>query len=163
MSIESVMLSNHLILFCPLLILSSVFTRFRVFSNELALCIRCPKYWSFSISLANVQGWFPLGLTGWISLQFKGLSRIFSSTTVQKHQFFSAQPSLGDDYSWQEIWVNHTVSEYAPISHNLQCLWWAYFLKSSFTWMQKEERDYRVFKITWTTGVFICTSILKYT
>ena len=81
----------------------------------------------------NMQGWFPLGLTGLISLQSKGLSRIFSSTTVQKHQFFSAKPSLGDDYSWQEIWVNHAVSEYVPISHNLQGLWWAYFLKSSFT------------------------------
>ena len=42
----------------------------------------------------NIQGWFPLGLTGLISLQCKGLSRVFSSTTVQKHQFFSAQLSL---------------------------------------------------------------------
>ena len=42
----------------------------------------------------NRQGWFPLGWTGWISLLSKGLSRVFSSTTVQKHQFFSAQPSL---------------------------------------------------------------------
>ena len=42
----------------------------------------------------NIQHWFPLGLTGWISLQSKGLSRVFSNTTVQKHQFFGAQPSL---------------------------------------------------------------------
>ena len=42
----------------------------------------------------NIQGWFPLGSTGLVSLQSKGLSRVFSSTTVQKHQFFSAQPSL---------------------------------------------------------------------
>ena len=42
----------------------------------------------------NIQGWFPLGLTAWISLQSKGLSRVFSSTTVWKHQFFSVQPSL---------------------------------------------------------------------
>ena len=41
----------------------------------------------------NIQDWFPLGWTGWISLQSKGLSRVFSNTTVQKHQFFSAQPS----------------------------------------------------------------------
>ena len=49
---------------------------------------------SASVLPMNIQGWFPLGLTGWISLQSKGLSRVFSSTTVQKHQFFSAQPSL---------------------------------------------------------------------
>ena len=42
----------------------------------------------------NIQDWFPLGWTGWISLQSKGLSRVFSNTTVQKHQFFGAQPSL---------------------------------------------------------------------
>ena len=58
---------------------------------------RWPKYWSFSISPVlprNFQGWFPLGWTGWISLQSKGLSRIFSSNTVRKHQFFGTQPSL---------------------------------------------------------------------
>ena len=42
----------------------------------------------------NIQDWFPLGLTGWLSLQSKGLSRVFSNTTVQKHQFFGSQPSL---------------------------------------------------------------------
>ena len=47
-----------------------------------------------SVLSMNIQGWFPLGLTGWISLLFKGLSRIFSSTTVWKHQFFGTQPSL---------------------------------------------------------------------
>ena len=96
MSIESVMPSNHLILCRPLL-LSSIFLSIRVFSNELALPIRSPEYWSFSFSIspANVQGWFPLGWTGWISLQSKGLSRVFSNTTVQKHQFFSAQLLYG--------------------------------------------------------------------
>ena len=49
---------------------------------------------SASVLPLNTQNWFPLGLTGWISLQFKGLSRVFSSTTVQKHQFFGAQFSL---------------------------------------------------------------------
>ena len=46
------------------------------------------------------KGWFPLGLTGWISLQSKGLSSVFSSTTVQKHQFFGAQPSLSHIHTW---------------------------------------------------------------
>ena len=97
MSIESVMPSNHLILRHPLLLLPSVFPSIRVFSNESALCIRCPKYWSFnfpSVLPMNSQHWFPLGLTGLISLQSKGLSRVFFNTTVQKHQFSSAQLSL---------------------------------------------------------------------
>ena len=49
---------------------------------------------SASVLPMNIQDWFPLGLTGLISLQFKGLSRLFSSITIQKHQFFSTQPSL---------------------------------------------------------------------
>ena len=56
-----------------------------------------PKYWSFSFNISssvNTQDWFPLGWTGWISLQSKGLSRVFSNTTVQKDQFFGAQFSL---------------------------------------------------------------------
>ena len=87
---------NHLVLCHPLLLMPSTFPSIRVFSNESALCIRWPKYWSFtfSILLMNIQGWFPLGWTGWISLLSKGLSRVFSNTTVQKHQFFGIQPSL---------------------------------------------------------------------
>ena len=78
--------------------LPSIFPRVRVFSNELVLPIRWPKYWIFSFSISppkECSGLIFFGLTGWISLQFKGLSRVFfSNTTVQKHQFFSAQPSL---------------------------------------------------------------------
>ena len=59
----------------------------RVFSNESTLCMRWPKYWS------GGQDWSPLGWTGRISLQSKGLSRVFSNTTVQKHQFFGTQLS----------------------------------------------------------------------
>ena len=97
MSIESVMPSSNLILCRPLLLLPSIFPRIRVFSNESALRIRWPKYWSFSSTSVlpmNTQDWSPLGWTGWISLQFQGLSRVFSNTTVQKHQFFTAQLSL---------------------------------------------------------------------
>jgi len=96
MSIESVMPSNYLIL-CHLRLLSSIFPRVRVFSSESVLHIRWPEYWSFSFSKSpssEFQDWFPLGWTGWISLQSKGLSRVFSNTTVQKHQFFGAQLSL---------------------------------------------------------------------
>ena len=96
MSIRSLMPSNHLILCCPLVLLPSIFPSIRVFSGESALRIRWPKYWSFSfnISPSNEYSGFPLGWTGWISLQSKGLSRVFSNTTVQKHQFFGAQLSL---------------------------------------------------------------------
>ena len=95
MSIKSVMPSNHLILCHPLL-LPSIFPTIRVFCNESVLPIRWPKYWSFSFNISpsmNIQHWFPLECTGWISLQSKGLSRVFSNTTVQKHQFFGTQLS----------------------------------------------------------------------
>ena len=80
----------------PLLLLPSIFTSIRIFSNESALCIMYPKYWSFSFNISPSNehpGLISLGWTGWISLQSKGLSRVFSNTTVQKHQFFGAQLS----------------------------------------------------------------------
>ena len=85
--IESVMLSNHLILCCPFLLFPSVFPSMRVFSNESALCIRRPKYGSFrfSINPSNVYPGFITFKIDFISLQSKGLSRVFSSTTIQKH------------------------------------------------------------------------------
>ena len=85
LSITLMMPSNHLILCCPLL-LPSIFPRIRVFSNESDLHIRWPNCWSFSFTSVppmNIQDWFPLGWTGWISLQSKRLSRVFSNTTVQ--------------------------------------------------------------------------------
>ena len=92
MSIELMMPSKHLILFHPLFLLPSIFPSIRVFSNESAFCIRWPKDWSFSFSISPSNEYS--GLTGLISLQSKGLSRVFSNNTVQKHQFFDAQPSL---------------------------------------------------------------------
>ena len=97
MPIESAMLSDHLVLCCLLLLLPSIFPSVRVFSNESALCIRWPKYWSSALATVlpmNIQAWFPLGLTGWISLPSKGSWKFFSNTTIQKHQFFSIQLSL---------------------------------------------------------------------
>ena len=93
----SVMPFNRLILCHLLFLLPSIFPRIRIFSSELVLHIRWPKYWETSASASvlpiNIQGWSPLGLTGLI-VQSKGLSRVFSNTTVQKHQFFGAQLSL---------------------------------------------------------------------
>ena len=118
MSIESVMPSNHLILCCSLLLLPSIFPRIRVFSNESwHPASSVGRVWdsksqgkmsqffasggqsigvsaSTSVPPMNTQDWSPLRWTGWISLWSKGLWRVFSNTTVQKHQFFGAQLSF---------------------------------------------------------------------
>ena len=90
------------------------FPSLRVFSNESVLCIRRPKYWSFSFSISpsnKYSGLFPLGLTGLISLPSKGLSRVFSRTTVQKHQFFSflygpTLTSIHDYWKKTQLWLD---------------------------------------------------------
>ena len=77
--------------------LPSIFPSIRVFSNVSVLCIRWPKYWSFSFNISpsnEYSGLIFFRMDLCISLQSKGLSRVFSSTTVQKHLFFSAQLSL---------------------------------------------------------------------
>ena len=94
-SIQLVMASSHLILSHPLFLMPSIPPSIRVFSNESTLHMRWPKYWSFSFRSflpKNTQGW-SLEWPGWISLQSKGLPRVFSNTRVQKHQFFGTQPS----------------------------------------------------------------------
>ena len=84
------------------------------FLNESALCIRWPKYWSFSFNISpsnehNEQDWSPLERAGWISLWSKGLSRVFSNTTVQRHQFFGVQLSLQPNpHSIHDYWKNHS-------------------------------------------------------
>ena len=97
MPIESVMPSSHLTLCCPLLLLPPIPPNIRVFSNESSLAwdgqsIRVSA--SASVLPMNTQDWFPLRWTGWISLQSKGRSRVFSNTTVQKHQFFGTHLSI---------------------------------------------------------------------
>ena len=87
--------SNHLILCRILLLLPSIFPSIREFSSELALCIRWPKYWNFSFSLSNEYSGLISYIIDWLDLlAFKRLSGFFYNTTIQKHQFFSAQPSL---------------------------------------------------------------------
>ena len=113
MSIESVMPSNYLILCHPLLLLPSIFPSIRVFSSESALHIRWPRSGvsaSASVLPMNTQDWYPLGWTGWISLQSKGLSRVFSNTTVQKHQFFCTQlSSQSNSHIIHDHWINHNL------------------------------------------------------
>ena len=109
-SIESVMPSNHLILRCPLLFLPSIFTSIRVFSRQSLFAsdgqsIRT----SASVLPMNVQSWFLLGLTGLISLQSRELSGVFSSTTVQRHQFFGLSILYGPTLiSVYDNWKNHS-------------------------------------------------------
>ena len=97
MSIESVIPSNHLILCCPLLLLPSIFPSIRVFSNESALCIRWPKYWSFNFSIRaskEYSGLISFRIDWLALLAIQGLSRVFSNATVQKHQFSGTQTFL---------------------------------------------------------------------
>ena len=97
MSIESLTPSNHLILCHALFLLCSIFPSIRVFSNESALHIKWPKYWSFSFSTSpsnEYWGLISFRIDWFDLLQSKGLLRVFSSTTVWKHQFFGTQLSL---------------------------------------------------------------------
>ena len=116
-----VLLSSHLILWCPLLLMSSIFPSIKNFSNESSVHIRWPKYWSFSFSISPSSEYsglislkIPLKL---ISLLPRGLSGVFSSTTVQRHQFFGALPSLwssSHNHEWPMVrpkpWL------YGPVS-----------------------------------------------
>ena len=88
---------NHLILCYPLLLLPSIFLSIRVFSNELAICIMWPKDQSLSFSnnhFNKYSGLISFRIENLISLQAKGLSGVFSSITIEEHQFFGAQFSL---------------------------------------------------------------------
>ena len=119
MSIEPVILSNHLILCHPLL-LPSIFASLRVFSSESVLSIRWPNYWyfSFNISPSNEYSGLVSFRIDWFDLlAVQGLSSVFSGTTVRRHQFFSSQPSL---------WSNSHICTWYPkliyISADIQTL-----------------------------------------
>ena len=98
MAIKSVMQSNHFIHCHPFLLLPSIFPSIIVFSSETALCIWWPKYWNFSFSISISPSNEYSGLTGLISLLSKGLSRVFSSTTIQKNQFCGTRPFLWPNF-----------------------------------------------------------------
>ena len=119
MSIESMMPFNHLILYQPFLLLSSIFFSIRVFSNELALCIRWPKYWSFSFSISPSSEYSVLisFRIDWFDLLSKGLSTVFSNTRVWKHQFCGAQPSL---------WSNSYIHPYMTTGKAIVLIMWIF-------------------------------------
>ena len=102
MSIQLVMPSSCLILCRPLLLLPSIFPSIRVFSSESALHIKWPKYWSFSFSISPSNKYsgvisFRMGWLDLLAVSSLGLARVFSNTTVQKHQFFGTHLSLGSN------------------------------------------------------------------
>ena len=117
LSIESVMPYNHLILCCPLLLLPSIFPSIRIFSSESLVCIRWWNYWSFSfirteyssVLPMNIQDWFPLGLTGWISLQPRDSQE--SSTPQFKSINYLALSFLHSPTltSIHDYWKNHSL------------------------------------------------------
>ena len=112
MSIESVMLSSHLILCCPLLFLPSIFPSIRVFSNESVLHIRWPKYWSFSCSISpsnEYSGLISFTIDWFDFLAVQEILKSLIQHQVQNHQFFSAQLFYGTTLtSIHYYWKNHS-------------------------------------------------------
>ena len=113
MPFESMMRSNHFIL-CDSLLLPSIFPRIKIFFNESALCIRWPKYWSFSFSISPSNehpGLITFGMDWLDLLQSKELLRVFSNTTVQKHPFFRSiyvKSLVGGKEPWLKVhWGSH--------------------------------------------------------
>ena len=112
MTTESVKLLNRLILCCPLLFCPSFFPSIRYFSNKSTLRIRWPRYWSFSFSISlssEYSGLISFRIYLFDLLVIQGTLKVFSNTTVRKHQFFGAQPSFRPIFtSVQDYWENHS-------------------------------------------------------
>ena len=165
---------NHLILCCPLFFLPSLFLSIRVFSNESPFTSGSQSIGasaSTSVPPMNIQDWSPLGWTPWISLQSKGLSRVFSNTTVQKHQFFSAQSSLWSNFhicTWllekPYLWLYGPLSAQSCLLFNTLCSFVMVFLPRSkwlFTlpeYFSVATKSYGLFwaqtvSIFWTLGI----------
>ena len=111
MFIESLMTSNHLILCHPLLLLPSIFPSIRGFSNRSAICIRWPKYWSFSFNISpsnENSGLIFLRIDWFDLLEVQGTLKSLPSTTVQKHQFFGAPPLWSNSHIRTWYWKNHS-------------------------------------------------------
>ena len=133
MSIGSLMPSNHLILCHPLLLLPSIFCSIRVFLNESALHMKWPKYWSFSFNISPSKersGLISLGWSGWISLQSKELSRVFSNTTLS-HSYMTTgktialtrQTFVGQVISLLFNMLSRLVKTFLPRSKHLLISW----------------------------------------
>ena len=125
-------------------------------SNESALCIRWAKCWSFSFSISpsnDYLGLSPLGLTGLVPLQSQGLSRVFSSITVWKHQFLGAHPSCPTLISIHDYWKSHRLSAFYAQSHwslivsFLNRYYFLFFFFTDRNW--RLERLRSLFRVPW--------------
>ena len=140
MSIQSVIPANHLILCHPPSSCLQSFPASGSFpmSQFFTSGGQSTRVSAFaSVLPVNIQDWFPLGWTGWISLQSKVLSRVFSNTTVQKHQFFGSQLSLWSNYCWIQIYDNFYRSSYGRKNFQNVSIYntsMKYLLKSRVTW-----------------------------
>jgi len=137
-SIESVMPYNNLILCRPLLLLS-ICPRFRIFSSELALIIRCPKYWSFSFSISPFNEY-----SGLISFRIdQGILNSLLQTSVWKCQFFGTQPSLWSALTFiHDYWKNHSFDymDFCPQS-NVYFYMWSW-IKANWKWSNKRRQEW---------------------
>ena len=144
MSMESVMPSNHLILCHSLLLLPSIFPSIRVFSSESVLRIRWPKFGASASTSGlpvKTQDWSPLGCTGWISLQSKGLSRVFSNSTVQKHKFFGTQPFFVVQLSHLYTTTGETIALTKPtFVDKVMCLLFNMLSRLVITFLPRSKR-----------------------
>ena len=152
MSIESVMLSNHFTLCCPLLLWPSVFPSIRVFSNESALCIRWPEYWSFSFSISPSNEY--LGLISfridWLDLlAVQGTLKSLLQTTFLKHQFFSARFLYGSSLTFVHdhlLWVvvvgdtGHSAHQ-SPQGYTFACLCFGLWVKKILSSLTEEMKE----------------------
>ena len=123
MSIESVMPSNHLILCGPLLLMLSIFPSIRVFSKELALQIRWPKYWSISLSISpsnEYSGLISFRIDWFDLLAIQGTHKSLLQTKIQKYQFIGTQPSL---------WSNSHMTTYMTTGKTIALTIWTFLSK----------------------------------
>ena len=170
------MSSSFLILWGPLLLLSSIFPSIRDFSNESSIHIRWPKYWSFRFIISPSVNWSPLRLTGLISLLSKGLSEVFN-TTVQRHQFFGILPcfwSNSHNCTWPTgktiaLTIQTFVSRVMPLLFNILFRFVIAFLprrNHHISWMQSTsavilEPKKRKSVTTSTFSPSICHSVMR--
>ena len=157
------MLSNHFILCIPLLFLPSIFPSIRVFSNESALCIKWPKYWSLSFSISpsmNIQGWFPLGLTGLISLHPRDSQE--SSPAPQFESINSLALSLLRDgqtlTSVHDYWKNHSFGSFKK--YLLRSCWLLGCARSGHPKLSRHRSCLRELPVHW--GRWICNPWLQF-
>ena len=182
MSTGSVMLSNHLILCFPLLLFPLTFPNIRVFSNELALPIRWPKYWSFSFRISPFNEYSGL-ISFWIDwfhlLAFQGTLKSLLQTTIQKHQFFNIQPSTQSNShirTWllekPKLWLYRPLSVKCCLCFLICCLGLSslsfqgahlliLWLQSRFTEFRAQENKvchcfhFSPFYLPWSDGISV--------